>query len=307
MSGWDWLNAGLELATFVQAKNAQKHLAEMRGAGEIETARRALLEAMKSFIFDISRDIQLAEEQINIFPQQVYIVSKILETRLINSGLSADIFPDFQDKEYVFKIEKKIPDVIEKSKALLAQEQIKQSDVAIQYFNEMPILQQAISSKSSLESLSSTEKQWNKLNNIKVKKVIFIVLSIIGLVVSCILGGWGSFVLAIVSITQPSNASSGILLSILLFAACGILLIGSIISFVYGITQGSRDRSEFSPLEAERRMWQKQLVSAADWQRVIQTFGDLSSEQYQKIYDERVSYLSTVLGGGFHEKLISGE
>jgi hypothetical protein len=96
----------------------------MKTAAEMEAARRVLLEAMKSFIFDISRDIQLAEEQLTAFPQQVYIVSRSLDWRLVNSGLSAEIFPDFQDKEYVFKTQKKITEVIGKSKASLTQPQI---------------------------------------------------------------------------------------------------------------------------------------------------------------------------------------
>jgi hypothetical protein len=184
MSGWDWLHAGLEVATYSQAQKAQRNLAEMKTAAEIEAARRLLLEAMKSFIFDISRDIQLAEEQLTTFPQQVYIVSKSLDWRLVNSGLSADVFPDFQDKEYVFKTQKKITEVVGKSKASLTQQQIQQSETAVQYVAEMPLLQQAISAKSAQASLRATDEQFRKLNSLQGNKKLFIGLGVLGLVIT---------------------------------------------------------------------------------------------------------------------------
>jgi hypothetical protein len=39
--------------------------------------------------------------QLKAFPQQVYIVARSLERRLADSGLSAEMFSDFQDKDYV--------------------------------------------------------------------------------------------------------------------------------------------------------------------------------------------------------------
>lgn len=61
MSGWDWLHAGLEVATYAKAQQAQRQWSEMKTTAEMEAARRALLEAMKSFIFDISRDIGMCQ------------------------------------------------------------------------------------------------------------------------------------------------------------------------------------------------------------------------------------------------------
>lgn len=288
MSGWDWLHAGLEVATYTQARKAQQNLSEMKTAAEMEAARRALLEAMKGFIFDISRDIQLAEEQITAFPQQVYIVSRSLDWRLTNSGLSAEVFPDFQDKEYVLKTQKKITEVVGKSKASLTQPQIQQSETAIQYVAEMPMLQQAISAKSAQQSLMATDEQWRKLSSRDGNKKLFIGLGVglgISMCVDCLM----------------LSSGLGMLGGLITMAISGAILVGTVALFVVG----GKSNPEYASLKANRGTWQKQLMPHKDWQQVVSTFGDLSSSQFQKIYEERLAFLNPILGGDFQKYLTS--
>lgn len=298
MSGWDWLHAGLEVATYTQARKAQQNLSEMKTAAEMEAARRALLEAMKGFIFDISRDIQLAEEQITAFPQQVYIVSRSLDWRLTNSGLSAEVFPDFQDKEYVFKTQKKITEVVGKSKASLTQPQIQQSETAIQYVAEMPMLQQAISAKSAQQSLMATDEQWRKLSSRDGNKKLFIGLGVVGLGISmCVACPMLSGGLSMLGSGDAGSIFGGLIT----MAISGAILVGTVALFVVG----GKSNPEYAPLKANRSTWQKQLMHHKDWQQVVSTFGDLSSSQFQKIYEERLAFLNPILGGDFQKYLTS--
>ena len=188
MSGWDWIHAGLEVATFTKAQKASSDLANMKASTELETARRAFLELMRSYIFEISRDIKLAEEQITEFPQQVYIVAKSLELRLKTSGFTADLFPDFQDKEYVFNTEKKVAEVIKNSGSDLTDDQIEQSQTAIKYISEMPLLQDAISTTSAHETLLSTNDEWQSIKSKNSNKKSLKTLGVIGLIVSACVG-----------------------------------------------------------------------------------------------------------------------
>lgn len=300
MSGWDWLHAGLEVATYAKAQQAQRQLSEMKTATEIEAARRMLLEAMKSFIFDISRDIQLAEEQLEEYPQQVYIVSRSLDWRFANSGLSAEVFPDFQDKEYVFKTQKKITEVVGKSKASLTQPQIEQSETAIKYVAEMPLLQEAISAKSAQDSLRETDEKWRKMSSRDGNKKLFIGLGVVGLVTTmCVACPMLSS-----SLNMLGSGDAGTMLTgLVMLAIGGAIPAGSIALFVLG----GKSNPEYAPLKSNREMWQKQLMPAKDWQQVLSTFGDLATEQFRKIYDERLAFLNPILGGDFQKYLVSGE
>lgn len=296
MSGWDWLHAGLEVATYATARNAQRNLAEMKTASEIEAAHRALLKAMKDFIFDISRDIQLAEDQLGTFPQQVYIVSKTLDIRLADSGLSAEVFPDFQDKEYVFKTQKKLTEVSKKSKSSLTEPQIQQSDTAIQYIAEMPLLQEAISAKSAQDSLRATDEKWRELNNPDGNKRLLLGLGVAGLifsiVVACpmLLNGLGKLM----------NGNSAGLINLII----GIVVpVGSLMLFIIG----GKSNQEYAPLKTKREAWQKQLMPTKEWQQVISTFGDLTTEQFRRIYNERLAFLNPILGGDFQKYLATSE
>lgn len=299
MSGWDWLHAGLEVATYAKAQKAQRELAEMKTTAEMAEARRVLLETMKSFIFDISRDIKLAEEQLTEFPQQVYIISRSLDWRLVDSGLFADVFPDFQDKEYVLETEKKIAKVIEESKAKLTQQQIQQSETAVQYIAEMPMLEQAVSAKSAKESLEATEEEWQELSSRQGKKKLFMVLGLTGIAISAcvglplIFGG-----LSILTSGGLGNVIGGLLMT----GAGGAIPVGAVVSLVFG----SKSNPGYTSLKDNREIWQEQLMPQEDWQRVISTWGDLTSDQFEGVREERLAFLRPLLGGDFQKYLTPG-
>ncbi len=288
MSGWDWLHAGLEIASFAEAQQAQRNMLGMETTIAIENARRAWLEAIKKFTFDISRDVQLAEEQIKAFPQQVYIVSKSLEWRLTTSGLSADSFPDFQDKEYFLKTHKKILEVIEKSKKKLTTSQLQEASTSIEYLSEIPMLQRAISAKSAQESLKNTEESWKKTVGLKSKKQLFTMLGMLGTVISCLACGGSMNVLA----EEPSPLYIFPIISI-------ALVIGTITLF----SRGRKPDPEYMPLKERREAWTKQLMPQENWNEIVSTFGDLSSKQFQALYEKRIAFLNPILGGGFQEYL----
>jgi hypothetical protein len=298
MSGWDWLHAGLEAATYAKAQQAQRDLADVKTTTEMEAARRVLIEAMRNFVFDIFRDIQLVEEQLSEYPQQVYIVSRSLDWRLSDSGLSAEVFPDFQDKEYVFKTQKKISEVVEKSRSSLTQEQVQQSETAVQYIAEIPILQQAIADESARESLMATEEYWRKLSGHKSKKNLFVGLGIAGLVLSACIG----MPLALSGLSIMGVGSVGGFISgLIMLAIGGAMPIGSIALFFFG----GKSNPEYALLKANREDLQKRLIPVEDRQQIVSIFGELTSEQFQRIYEERLAFLKPLLGSDFQKYLTS--
>lgn len=299
MSKWDWLHAGLEVATYAKAHQAKRDLDEMKTAAQMEAARRHVLEAMRNLIFDVSRDIQLAEEQLTEHPQQVYIVARSLERRFVNSKLSPEAFPEFADKQYVLETEKTIARVVEEARARLTTEHIEQSDTATEYIADMPMLEKAISAKSAKESLKATDQQWEEVSSRHSRRTAFTWLAVVGLVLSACMGlpliAWGFS-----QITEGGLDGS---LGGMLTLAVGSVFPGAAIALF--ALRGAPD-PDYKPLELNRQSWRARLMRQRDWHEVVSTFGDLSSSEFEAIRQERLAFLKRVLGGGFQEYLISG-
>jgi hypothetical protein len=306
MSGWDWLHAGLGVATYAKAQNAKRQLEEMKSAAEREAARRAMLDAMRDLIFDLSRDIQLAEEQLTEFPQQVYIVSKTLAWKLAESGLTPEVFPDFQDKEYVLATEKRIAQVIDDSRAPLSDRQVEQSERAIQYIVEMPLLQGAVSAVSARESLASTADQWKETRGRQRKKKNFRVLGFVGIGLTLcagiwlILGGLSTLMSGAGLGGGTDGVRFGMMMGGMLMVGVGAAIpVGSVALLVLG----ERPNPTYEPLKTKRENWRRQLLPSQDWERVKSTFGDLNSAQFEQILEQRLAFLNPLLGGDFQKYL----
>lgn len=300
MSKWDWLHAGLEIATYGKARKATQQLAEMESSAQIEAGGQALLEAMRSYVFDISRDIKLAEEQISNYPQQVYIVSRSLEWRLSSSGLTAGMFPDFQDKEYVFATEKKIAEVIDKTKEKLTKKKIHESDVAVQHIIEMPLLQQTIPAKYAQDSLNSTDDKWQILSKKQSRKKLLLVLGIVGWI---LVAGIGIPLVLIGLLFMENGGFGGTIVGLIMIAFSGFIPILSIALLVLS----GKPNPEYKPLKSQREDWQNQLLPHDERELALSSFGDLTAMGFSKIHDERAEFINSILGTKFQEYLVPRE
>ena len=288
MSKWDWLHAGLEVATFIEVQNAKQNLSDMKVTAQLESARRMLIEAMRNFVFDVSRDIQLAEEQIEHYPKQVYIVSELLNDRLSKSGLSSEIFPEFQDKEYVLKTERKISQVISESKSKLSQEEIQDSDQAIKYIKELPLLKQAISVQSTKDSLVRLEKSLDDLKEEQSKERSQKISA-------------KAPILAIIVVPSCIAMLSGV------DALLGFGLVGILIGIVLGLAILSNESPTSKKIEAlnadRKNILERQGIPEKDWQTITAKFRNANSTKLKEIYEERISFLDPILGEEFQKYL----
>lgn len=287
MSKWDWLHAGLEVANLLTAQQAKQGITEMRMGAEADTNRRLLIEAIKNYIYAIFHDMEVVEEQISKDPQQTYILSKITQLRFENSGISPTDLPDFQDKEYFSKTQKKIIEVIKKSKEKLTSQQIQDSDTAIQYIPELPMLQQAISAKVAQESLWKTEDKWDKLSTHNDKKQRYLLAGIPGFLFSCLLLS--------MSILIGNNNTLTFIGIIILFGSVGAIAIAK------------NSDPDYTKLKLKREALKEKLLPNDKWEQISSVFGELSSGEFKKVYDERIAFLSSVFGEDFEKHLNSDE
>lgn len=318
MSGWDFIFTGLELMTYNQARKARQSLKDMQTAQEIAAAEKAMLAAMREFIFDIAKDVQLAEPNIDTYPQQVYVVSNVLGWRLHDSGLSADMFPEFSDKDYIFKTQQKLVEVVNKAKQRLLPQQIQQADLAVKYINEMPLLIQTTQAKSALEQIQATQTKWDKVSKDNSSKTNAGCLSVAG-----ILGTFfGASIICSIGTSIANAISSGISgisgnndiggfagipalgISYLLgFAAlvAGVIFFGKKLLKALS-TKGDPDEKI---LREKRSNWQKSLMPADEWEKAKQTFGgDLSSGQFKRMYNDRIAYVEPMMGKDYVRTLL---
>jgi hypothetical protein len=303
MSGWDLLNAGLEAATLATAYSANRKLNSMQSAAQYEQARRMLIEAMRAFLFKISRDIKNTEELIDQFPKQGYIVSKVLHGRLTASGLTSDLFPDISDKEYYYETQKRLERVIKNSEGKLTSNEVSQADQAIKYINEYDLLVKAVSSTSAIENLQATQENWNKLSKGNSKRKISLWLGIALLVSTICLIALIPILIAFISVGvfgYGAEDAGVYILAIAAFLACGILLVGSIVAIVYG----AMTSSEFRQLQGQRTIWQSAVLPQDERQTASSKFGELNSIQLQELLNKRVAFLTPIIGKDFERMLL---
>lgn len=292
MSGWDWLHAGLEVATYAQARKAQQNIAELQAemqtaaaVAQIEAARKALVEAMRNFVFDISRDLQLAEDHIEEHPLQVYIVARAAEFRFKDSGLTPAVFPEFSDKEYVNATQKKMSNVLQTARSRLADDQIEQAELAVNCLSEMPLLHQAIQAKSSLEQIQATDAEWKSLEGSKNNSGTKRNFGILGLIAApCLCFG--------ASAGGSDAANAGVFFAVLIIIGAIALLAGSRVNL-----------PKYNELKSQRENLRKNLLPPDTWHQVVDKFGDCASEQYQKLLDDRIAFLNPILGNEFQRVL----
>lgn len=281
----DWIDKALEAATYTNIRKTQQHLEELKEMAEREAARKALIEAMRNFVFEVGSRAEIAEEHADSYPQQAYIVAKTLEWRLDNSGIESEMFPDIRDKEYFFKTKRNIKRLIQKTLSKMTEEEAAISNMAAKYLIEMPLLQRAIASKEAEEALNKTSREWSILQR---KHKLFI-LGVIGIIME-------TCVICPIAGTISDNSAALEIVGVL-------VILGVLGGSVYLILRGRDPR--YKEMKEMRERLEEQLLSEEERRAIQSTFGDLSLSQLREIEEERAGFLLEMLGEDF-EALLPG-
>ena len=289
MSGWlDLIGIGIDVAQSHQIYKAREELGQLQAGAQAEAARKLILEMMRNFVFEIVQDIKVLEDHMQTAPQQVYVVARALEWRLQDSGISPEIFPDFTDKEYVQQAFTRIKSAVQQSRGRLYEEQLTQAETAIKYITETGLLTQAIEAKSAQEELQATETKWRKLSSqasiaTKGKKLGCLLLFGTWTFIPLLILGFG-MALANVNEILATIAS---MLGLVAWLAC---MVGSIILMI------KKKPPYYEQMKAEREELQKKLLPRDVWDKVVNLWGDLSSQGYRDIQATRGNFLRGVFG-----------
>lgn len=301
MSSWDWINAGLELATLAKVHKAQQDIGSMKNAAQVEQTHKELINAMRNFIFEISQNIKRIDEYIESSPLQVMIVSKVLQLKILGSGLSPQMFPEISDKEYYVDTQRKIETIIKKVENQLNKENLSIAEKSVEYISEIPLLKEAVISSKAEENLNKTEEQWITMDKQRTKRRTFLwlgILAILPFVCGCPLSSF--IAVPIAYVYETSSKALGIFLIILLILLTLALLVGAIWMIIYG----AKSFPGYKGLKQKRQEWTSALLSQLDKSKLVSKFGKLSSVEYKNLLDQRISYLDPILSNDFQNLLL---
>jgi len=302
MSGWlDLIGIGIDVAQSHQIYKAREELQQLQAGAEEAALHKAVLEMMRNFVFEIAQDIKALEDKMQTAPQQVYVVARALEWRLQDSGISPDIFSEFNDKEYVQQTFTKIRTAVQQSKALLSQEQLTQAETAVGYIAESGLLNQAIETKSAFEELQSTEPEWNRLSKQAGKASSMKTLGCLGLFLTFSVVPVS--ILIVVSLIYSINDTLGAISRLLGIGAWLVCLVGSV------ILMAKIKPIPYQQMKVKRESLQSKIMKQDDWKKAISLWGNLSSQGYRDIQTTRANFLRGIFGQveGFNKFLPSAD
>lgn len=304
MTIWDGVHAGLEAATLLRATQAQQTLAAMKATADNEAARRALIEQMKNYIFNLSQNIQAHKEDLETYPQPAFIYLSTLDHQLYNSGLSPSVFPDINDKQFFVYTQKKLNEAIDKSRESLTKEQEELCGKALKYIREMPFLDAVIETLCAKEAMKETNVEWVKLSARQSKKGLFKALGIAGILatflLACPLSCFGLFGLG--ASNDPNAPAGATFASLLIIAFAAVFPIATVALFVVA----SKSNTGYQSLKAKRDEWQTKLVNQEDYKDAQSIFGDLSSEKCKSLSSQRHAFIESALGSPELTQLVLG-
>ena len=233
----DWfkvLNIGLNAVETTQLYQTRQHLQRMEASQQEQKLAHELLAIVKNLYFVTNQSAEVLEEKLALEPQKVFVGTRLLEWRLGDIGVTPEVFPTFDDKEYAAKTHKTIKNLIASSTKALTPEQAHDAEECFSYILEMPALNESIEVVSTYEKikpikqeLESTNPDWLPLKNARNKCLaIGLTIALVGPGFVCVLGSLGMQLSA--KVLGSNNYSVGLTLVQMGIQALvvGILFIG---------------------------------------------------------------------------------
>jgi len=284
------ISLGIDATQSYQIYKASEQLGHIEEEAMTAAAHQALLEVLRNFVFQSSQDLQALTGHLEELPQPVYVATQTLQWRFRDIGISAEIFPEFTDKEYVLQVQKELDGITQDARSKLSGPQINQAEKCINAITQMPLLEQAIEAQSAREQLQATETEWRERASRKGKYTL------------AGLGAWAIIAFLIVpcscSMMGSSSGTASSDLAVIFWLALSLLFLITIpAGFIGGIilwVKGSTPR--YKELKKLRQEWAEQVPDRATWEKIVATFGKHSSDEYRAVRASRENTIQQVLG-----------
>lgn len=303
MSTLNLNEAGFSALSESRMQKVQKNIHAIRYRAGIAMIDRRTIAIMRDYLFDLSCDLQIIEKQVDQSPEQAYFMAKLIEHRLMHSGLKSDLFPDVADKEYFVQTRNGVQKILSSTVQKLDQDTQEKVAVAVQYGLDLPLLKRAKQAKEAQEFLDTTESKYQSLVKQSSRRTTLLTLGIIGLIVNLIglfiilfVVGPVAFVSYFYAVEEAMVTSSAnqTITGVIIIVIFGVILSWTLSMLL--LILGMRKNPETAKLFQVREVAKKNLISNAAGLEVKQKFGVLSSVGYGKLYQERINNITPLLG-----------
>jgi hypothetical protein len=303
MNQWDLLNEGLTVLSEPKMHLVKKTIKAIKYNAGLAIIDRRTHALMRDYVFDLSCDTETIKKRFAQSPQHVYFLARLIENRLDQCGLRSDLFPDVADKEAFVRLKNDVREIIDNVSKELNQGGKRAADIAVQSYFDLPRLKQAKNAKEAQEFLDGTESKYQHLNKQSSRRSAFLFMGIIGLVLTIIVSLSVLFVIGPIAffgyfiaveeamITEGTNQT--------IFGAAIIIVLIFLLTLaisLFFLWLGLEKNPESIKLIRLRELARKNLMPMNEWVKVEEGFGELSSNQYAGLIDERLAYLEPFLG-----------
>ena len=127
---------------------------------EYEAEHRHYIESLRQVIFTIGQNLRTLDQHVETLPQPTYATAQALNSRLQESDIRPEIFPQFADKEYLQHVRDQLITVAQRAQQRLTPAQFDQAKACACALFEMPRLEQAIELRATQATLQQATMAW---------------------------------------------------------------------------------------------------------------------------------------------------
>ena len=311
--GWlDMLSVGLDVVTYSQVHKTRQQMKNLQASQQAAILQDEYLKVLRNLVFANNQSALAIREHLDTTPQKVFVGARLLAWRYQSLGISADMFPEFADKDYVADTERNISGLIRSSQEKLSPEQILDGEACIEAILEMPQLNEAIENETQNKSiraaqaradevekeLAATDEDWKPLSSEKSKRMLIgLALAILGPGCVCFSGLIFSGILSSAAGSLSQNPSIGNavnslggLINLVMLALAGAATIGGL---VYAIRAPSEDYGDLARKRAEIK---SRIPKVAPLLQLPSNYIGKNLDELTSLRNAKQDFVQTILG-----------
>lgn len=156
----DVANLAVNVSQSASLANQREQLETLRNQAAYAAVVEQILNELKHVVYVANGQAKALTEFKEEAPQAVYVVATTILQRFSSIGIKPEIFPQFQDKEYVGAVIRELDAVVTDTRTRLDANQLAEAQQCIAAIAQMPMLENAIEVQSIHEKLTALQQDW---------------------------------------------------------------------------------------------------------------------------------------------------
>lgn len=289
--GWlDLIDLAIDVKQAADLRSAREQLRRIEMGAAEEALRQQIVEVLRNFVFSSAQQVKILETYLESSPQPVYVAATAFERRFQYAGISAEVFPEFTDKEYVQGVQGNLVRVIQNSRGRLTPGEISRAEECVDAIVQMHLLDQAIEAQSAWEQLQATEAEWKQASGRSMLLFVGGLIALGGSFIVCPVA-WCFSTSMVTSIAREQSLNP--VLSFATLAANGVLFLASMMGGIILLVRSRNPR--LRELGEKRKQWRESIPDRETWEHIVSLFGQQNSQGYRRLQAKREAMIGEVM------------